>query len=127
MWRSHVRKTGCFTLIEVLVALMIIAIALTAAIKSTNSSINTTNRLRETLAAHWVALNVLSQMQTGLWPLPNEGASDGQSSMLGRDFHWSAAQTTSSASPTIVRITVRVSLDKRALDTVTGYADNAKS
>ncbi len=51
------------TLIEVLVALVIIAVALSAAIRSVNASIVNTDYLKEKSFAHWVVMNEVAEQQ----------------------------------------------------------------
>jgi len=64
-------KSGGFTLIEVLVALAIIAIALLAALRATGQSTNSMSELRARLLAGWVADNQLVQHQVFRdWPPP---------------------------------------------------------
>ena len=79
------KKTKGFTLIEVLVALAIIAIALLAVIKVSAHSVRQTSQLKEKLASHWVAMNVISRAQTNLIVV-NDGYStiDGSEEMLGK-------------------------------------------
>ena len=125
MWRRSPRSQG-FTLIEVLIALLIIAIALTASVQATNSSIRATTHVRQMMMAHWVGLNILSQIQTGLLPLPVSSSSQGQSQLLSQTFSWSAASVISPNLPKIARIKVQVSVDDHVLDTVIGYTNNAK-
>jgi len=89
--KNNVNSSAGFTLIEVLIALMILAIALTAVILASQNSIRTTNHLSNKLAAHWVAMNVLSRMQIGLLAPPTkENSSHGESQMLGKTFEWTA-------------------------------------
>ncbi len=52
-----------FTLIEVLVALAILAIALTALLKTSAENINYTNRIKEKTIKHWVAMQAINQIQ----------------------------------------------------------------
>jgi prepilin-type N-terminal cleavage/methylation domain-containing protein len=47
-------KSAAFTLIEVLIALLIITIALGAAVRSVNESVRATTHVRNSVAAHWV-------------------------------------------------------------------------
>lgn len=55
-----------FTLLEVLVAVVILAISLTALLKSTQGDIHTTNFLVEKNSAYWIAENVLTEAELGL-------------------------------------------------------------
>lgn len=80
-----------FTLIEVLIALMILAIALTAVILASQNSIRNANHIKDKLAAHWVAMNVISRMQVGRLASPTNGnLSRGEAHMLGKTFEWMA-------------------------------------
>jgi general secretion pathway protein I len=52
-----------FTLIEVLLALAIIAIALTALLKATSQNIEDTHRIQEANSLHWVAMQAVAMVQ----------------------------------------------------------------
>lgn len=81
-----------FTLIEVLIALIILAIALTAIIKATQDSIRDTTRVQDRLIAHWVAMNVVAKIQIGLLAVPGKTAPEkGTENMMGRIWPWQAA------------------------------------
>jgi type II secretion system protein I len=65
-----------FTLIEVLVALAILAVALAAAVRSTGVAADSTRQLKERLVATWVAQNRLAEY--AVRPLfPDAGARQG--------------------------------------------------
>ena len=58
-----------FTLLEVLVALAVLAIALAAVIKVSSYYAENTIYLRDKTLAHWVAMNVLTDLQVqDKWP-----------------------------------------------------------
>ena len=59
----HSSKMRGMTLIEILVALVIIAVALSAAIRSVNASIVNTDYLKEKSFAHWVVMNEVAEQQ----------------------------------------------------------------
>lgn len=81
------------TLIEVLIALAIIAIALTAVIKATSHSIRSTAYLEDKAEAGWVAQQIINEIRVGVLKLPESADSLDQSTqMLGRDWYWSASQ-----------------------------------
>jgi general secretion pathway protein I len=65
----HARRSAGFTMIEVLVALAIIAIALGASLRAVGSLATNSSRLHERMLAGWSADNVLATMrlQRG-WP-----------------------------------------------------------
>lgn len=76
-----------FTLIEVLVALAIAAIACTAIMKAVSDGILTTMHLRQTTLSRWVAQNVLAELQNGSSALPEAGGSqEGQVSFSGKQW-----------------------------------------
>lgn len=116
------KRNAAFTLIEVLIALMIIAIALGGAIRASNESTRVTIHVRNTMIAHWVGLNILSEIQTGLMPLPKENNPlKGQTKMLGQTWAWAAQLSISDKLPTVMRIVVSVQLKGRRITSVTGY------
>ncbi len=80
-----------FTLIEVLIALLILAIALTAVLFTMQRSVQVAMRLKNKMAAHAVAMNVVAAMQTGLYAAPTaQQTQKGDSEMLGEHFTWQA-------------------------------------
>ena len=76
-----------FTLLEVLVALAIIAIALTALIRTTGQSADTTDAMEQRIRGQWLAQNHLALAQASqAWPEP--GDTTGESTMSGRAYTW---------------------------------------
>ncbi len=83
---NPIKKQG-FTLLEVLVALASLAIALAAAIKVTTVNVENTRYLRDRTLAHWVAMNVLTEIQVmGEWPAL--GKKEGTAMMAEREWYW---------------------------------------
>jgi general secretion pathway protein I len=101
------RMTG-LTLIEVLIALAIISIALTAAIKAASQNIRGTTYLQDKTIALWTGQEVMNEVRLGILKLPED--SDGESgslNMLGRDWFWRAADE-ATANARIRKLRVRV-------------------
>lgn len=83
-------KNG-FTLIEVLIALAIISIALTAIIKATAQNVKDTGYLENKITAYWVANDIMNQARLNLITLPFAPESLAQeTSMLGQKWLWQA-------------------------------------
>jgi len=76
-----------FTLMEVMVALLIVALTIGSGVKIvSNAAINST-RLKDKTFANWVALNQLSELHiTKAWP--KIGQNDGKSEMVDRQWKW---------------------------------------
>ena len=84
-----------FTLIEVLVALAIIAIALIGVVKLTGATADNTRALEQRLHARWLAQNQLALARaTRGWPEPGATTTTGR--MSGEEF---AVKLTVSATP----------------------------
>jgi general secretion pathway protein I len=77
------RKQYGMTLIEVLVALVVVGIALAAAIKSVDSGVVNIAYMKERSFAHWVAANKETELQLQASSI---GTSWSDASMAGRDW-----------------------------------------
>lgn len=76
-----------FTLLEVLVALTIIAITLGAVIKTGSDQASNTAHLKEKTIGHWVAVNAHNQlMLENTWP--GLGKSTDSVEMASHEWHW---------------------------------------
>ena len=84
--RRHVRG---FTLLEVLVALAVLALALAAAVSAGAAYVGNQAYLQERTLAHWVARNALIELQLE-YPWPGTGKREDDARMADRDWHWSA-------------------------------------
>lgn len=74
-----------FTLLEVMIALVIFAIAALALLRAQNSQLATDQHLEEKTLAHWVALNHLADMRLQK-AFPEVGQGEATSKMAGRDW-----------------------------------------
>jgi general secretion pathway protein I len=114
-----------FTLIEVLVALAVLAIALAAVMRAMAQAVDTTVSLREHAVALWVAQNRLTEHQMRQdWPAAN--TINGETEMGGEKWYWrEQVSTTPEPKMRRVEITVRRSPDsKDARAKLVGYLRN---
>jgi general secretion pathway protein I len=81
-----VRARG-FTLIEVLVALVIVAAGAAAVLASLNSAATSTTYLREKTFAQWVAGNRMAEVRLAS-AVPRNGTSDGDLEYAGQRWQW---------------------------------------
>jgi general secretion pathway protein I len=82
-----VNSSRGFTLLEVMIALAIIAIALGALISTSGSQANSAGYLKQKTLAHWVALNELTRLQaTNTWP--DIGDKKDSVEMTGIEWFW---------------------------------------
>lgn len=95
-----------FTLIEVLVALAIVAVGMAAVLGTLSSSADTLVYLRDKTFANWVALNQIALVRLS-GQLPAPGKSDGDTEFAGRKWHWHQEVSTTQM-PGIVRMDVSV-------------------
>jgi len=76
-----------FTLLEVMIALFVIAVALGGVIKVMGNAAINTSRLSNRTFAQWVALNRIAKLQTGNnWP--SIGEKKGKDEMANQEWRW---------------------------------------
>lgn len=113
-----------FTLLEVLVALVVLAIALTASIELGTRNTDNAARLEDKTLAHWVAMNQATQLQLAM-PVPAAGAQQqGKETMLGREWYW-RTKVVATNDPDVRRLSIEVRGRPQAHDVLaalTAYA-----
>lgn len=97
-----------FTLIEVLLALIVIAIALTALLKATAQNIENTHRIKEKTIGHWVAMQGASMIQLNLLQVNSSMESTQSTNMLGERWYW-RAKISATPAKNIQQITISIS------------------
>ncbi len=89
---AHGRNAGApgFTLIEVLVAIAIVALGMSAVLGALSSSASTVSYLKDRTFAEWVGLNQIANMRLQMQQqqLPPVGNSTGEIDYAGRSWHW---------------------------------------
>lgn len=116
-----------FTLVEVLVALAILAIALAAGSRAAAMMADSSSELRERLLASWVAQNRLAELQARrAWP--GAGTSEGEVEQAGVKMIWRETVSTT-PNQSFRRVEIRVGAvgrDDHALAQLTGYLARAE-
>ena len=84
--QTHKKQQG-FTLLEVMVALFIVAVTLGGAVKVIGSAAANSSRMSNKTFANWVALNQIAELRIKEeWP--KIGESTGTTEMSGRKWAW---------------------------------------
>ncbi len=109
-------STG-FTLIEVLVALAIIAISLGAVLSTSGSQASGASYLKQKTIAHWVAMNEITQLQIEK-SINATGTRDGDSEMAGVKWYWTR-KITKTEFDGVFEIEFRVYRDKKRENALT--------
>jgi general secretion pathway protein I len=119
---STVRHSRGFTLLEVLIALAVLAVGLMALIGTTGKASRDGAHLRDATFATWVGMNELSMLRVAQnWP--SDDSLNGDADMAGQKWHWKATMT-KTADPGLLRIDIDVTLPDTpdaVITTVTGF------
>ncbi|MGF1548290.1 MAG: type II secretion system minor pseudopilin GspI [Thiotrichales bacterium] len=95
-----------FSLLEVILALAVLALALAAIIQTTSSMTRNTAYLQDKTFAHWVAQNRLAELRLGgAWPEP--GSTEGSERLADRPWRWEIT-VSNTPEPELRRVDVRV-------------------
>ena len=121
------RRERGFTLIEVLVALAIVAVALSAGMRALAQSADGASSLKMRTLALWVAQNRLAQAQLAD-PWPDRGTRAGNESQAGVRFVWreTVTDTPNPAFRTIEIVVGEPGVPDYALARLDGYIGNAR-
>ncbi|MCK4704248.1 MAG: type II secretion system minor pseudopilin GspI [Gammaproteobacteria bacterium] len=114
-----------FTLIEVLIAMVIIAVALGAIMSASGNQASQTGYLKHKTLAHWVAMNEMTLLMIDeAWP--SIGEKNGSTSMVNRDWFWSRTVSKADEEGNARKVVFQVfASEKRdsSLATLTGFAN----
>lgn len=116
------QRAAGFTLLEVLVALAVLAAALGALVAGVSQTTDNAARLREKTFAHWVAVNKITEVKmTGSWP--RIGISKGTVDLAEREWHWTL-NIAGTPDQDLLRLTVEVrqqTADQPVVATMVGF------
>jgi general secretion pathway protein I len=99
------RQSG-FSLIEVIVALVVLTLSLSALIDSASSAASNTSHLQNKAFAHWVALNQMAEFRLQKqWP--EIGTQEGKAELAEQQWEW-LSTTQKTPEKTMRRIDIRV-------------------
>jgi general secretion pathway protein I len=97
-----------FTLIEVMVALVIVAFGMGAVLAALSASANNIAALHDKTLAQWIALNLVADTRLNL-QMPTAGSTQGDVKAFGNaDWHWQQDIVAVPSIPGLLEITVRV-------------------
>ena len=121
--RAHRERAAGFTLLEVMVALTVVALGMMAAFTTVTQSASTAVYLRDKTVANWIAMNRIAEMRLEpVWP--DEGDSDGEVELAGQVWTWTA-EVSATPVENLRRVDVTVSLgdggEDRTLVTLVGF------
>ena len=118
------RRSG-FTLVEILVALAIVAIALTAGMRALTQATDSAAALKARTLALWIAQDRLAASQIAT-PWPSIGSYKGEAQQAGATFVWQATVTTT-PNPAFRKVDIVVAEPQApdyALARLTGFLGN---
>ena len=98
-----------FTLLEVMVALAVLSIALTAVVRNQGEGADVLGEARYRLRAAWLAQDKMAELQTS--GLENEALSDGDFDEEDAGFRWKIHVSVPPAFPMVKKLSVRVFWD----------------
>jgi general secretion pathway protein I len=124
---SRIHAHHGFTLIEVMVALVVIALGMIGVIQAVSQTASNSGYLRDKTVAHWVAMNQLTAVRLQK-AAPGVDKSSDEVEMAGRSWKWTM-EVTQTPVETIRRIDISVrpadAKDGSSLASVTGFYGTA--
>jgi general secretion pathway protein I len=100
------RLSGGFTLVEVLVALMVVAMGLAALMVAVSGTARTSGYLRDKTLAQWMALNRLAEVRLNLIKF-GQNTDTGEINFANRTWHYDTRYFDTSI-PSMKRVVVRI-------------------
>ena len=118
-------KARGFTLLEVLIAIAVIALALTALVRASGQQADALGRERELTLATWVAQDALAELRLRE-PFPPTGRRSGRAEQAGLAWRWELA-VSGTDQPAVRRLEIGVyraeaAKDEQPVVSITGFA-----
>lgn len=112
-------KQRGFTLMEVLIALVVVSVALGAIVTTVGNYASHAGSIKQKTLAHWVAMNTLTELQVSRQFPATGKEKKGSVEMAFQEWHWvyTVAET---PDPNIRRVEVLVKSDPKAEGVLTG-------
>lgn len=124
----NARAQHGFSLLEVVIAIAVLAFAMSALVEGAGRGAFNANHLKEKTLAHWVALNKIAEYQLQpTWPVV--GIQKGTYDMAGFDWRWEArVSATEDRNVHRLEMEVRTGPEtKQAITKLTAFLDNPAS
>jgi general secretion pathway protein I len=116
-----------FTLVEVLVALVVVSLGMLAVIQAVGQTASNSTYMRDKTIAHWIAMNRVTQARLEQQPPKIDETSD-EVEMAGRKWRWTM-EVTQTPVDTVRRIDIKVRAadapEDSSLASVTGFYGTA--
>ncbi len=114
-------ERGGFSLLEVLVALAVLALVMAALVRTAGQEARALAQAREHSLAQWLAADLIAEAR--LEPaLPASGLRQGRTRLDGRDWRWTMTIGTTEAGIRRLDVVVNLDAESRPVLTLTGFA-----
>lgn len=117
------RSNQGFTLLEIIIALSILAITMTTLLMSSSQVTRNSRYLRDKTFASFVASNIIESTRLGILPTKTDALSEKGISIEGNNtYHWNLVITqTPNALSQKTKVSVQLGDEKRSLIEMVGY------
>jgi len=115
-----------FTLIEVLIALAVIAISLGAILSTSGSQAQQATYLKQKSIAHWVAMNEMTRLQVEN-SFPSLGDEKGSTEMANHEWFWTRTTKELAVTKKVREVSFQIYADKQRKNKLTQLTGNVRN